>query len=214
MDTSMQKSPRPVTWRARVADKFTRLIEIENVLLLSTLSIFWTMWLWSWLSYGALFLAQRGGRPTEWDNPSLIALGTGSTLGALLMPALSDKVGRRKLIISTSALALASTISSIATNSMHQPGISLLIFLLSFSCFGLAPILCTFITHGSAPEDMVGTATGLTTATGVFTGFVFARPLMSAFGERFGPVAPIKVGLAFLIPLFLLSFLLKEPSKK
>ncbi|MBP1627482.1 MAG: sugar transporter family protein [Holophagaceae bacterium] len=212
MDEPEHELPMSTGWSTRIEDGFTRLIETDNLLLSSVLIAFWAMWIWSWLSFGGSFLTQRHGFIMEGKNTLMITLGAGSTLGALLVPALSDRIGRRKSMIAATVAALAGTIAVVAFPGVHPAGILLALFAMTFAGAGSAPILFSLIPQESSPRGMAGTAVGLITGIGIGVGFAFAHPLMSTFAARFGSSAPIKAGLIFLIPMFLLSFFLKETA--
>lgn len=131
------------------------------------------------------------------------AIGFGSALGTIILPWLSDRFGRKAIMLAGSGIVSFSLIGL----SFSGPDVSRLFFFLFFVMFGnLALITLTVgpLCAEAVPPGLMATATGLVIAAGELFGGGLAPVLAGAVAQRFGiehvlwlPI--VVIGLAFLL---------------
>jgi MFS family permease len=167
-----------------------------------------------WISVSTLFvslfpsyLTDYLGMPATDIGFVLSAVGFGAAAGTITMPALSDFVGRKAVMLACSAvgaLALA------ALMSIHGPALPLflLVFLLFFCEFSLITLTVGPICSETLPPDSRSTASGTVIGIGEIFGGGIAPVLAGAFAIHFGIKfvfwpAIVALTIGFIASLFL-----------
>jgi MFS family permease len=139
------------------------------------------------------------------------AVGIGAVLGGFTLPALSDLLGRKPVLVGACALAcvfLALFMKS-AANAW-----GLFAWLLLFAGFGFSVIYVTVgpLTAESVPPTLVATAIGLITGTGEIIGGAGAPALAGQIAHRIGVTNAYVLALLILAIGFLLTLAVREPA--
>jgi len=137
------------------------------------------------------------------------AIGLGATLGTLLLPWLSDKVGRKPVMalssigVLVSLLLLANTGDSVAV---------LFTFLFSVHFFNNALIALTVgpLCTEAVPATLMATASGLVIAVGELFGGGLAPVIVGQVAERFGIEHVLWLPVAVMAGGFLLCLAIKN----
>lgn len=122
------------------------------------------------------------------------AIGFGASAGTVAMPWLSDRLGRRAVML----LCTAGTACAIVALNQTGPSVALLfafVFIANFFNNGLMVMAIGPLCALSVPPTLIATASGLIIAAGEFFGGGFAILIAGHFAEQFG------IAHLLLIPL-------------
>jgi MFS family permease len=135
------------------------------------------------------------------------AIGFGATLGTIILSALSDRIGRKRVMVICSVGAFLGLIAL----STIGPSISLLfisLFLVNFFNNALITMTVGPIAAESVPRALMATASGVVIATGELLGGGLAPIIAGLVAERFGishvlwlPIATMAVGIILCFSL-------------
>ena len=142
----------------------------------------------------------------------MTGLGVGSLVGTVLWPALSDRWGRKPLMLSG---ALVSAICLWFLPGFTQAGTSMFVcvLLIAFMNAGVIAITIGPMTHLTTPAHLVTTATGLAVGAAEIIGGAFAPALGGSLAEKFGIASVLSLSLwASLLGLLFILVAVKEPS--
>lgn len=139
------------------------------------------------------------------------AIGFGATAGCLVLPAVSDKVGRKPVMI-LSAIATFVFLWLLSRVGAHQGQLFALLFLTHFFNFSLITLTVGPLSAESVPASLMATSSGLVIGIGeIFGGG--AAPILAGFvAERFGIENVLSVALAGLGVGIVSTLLLAETA--
>ena len=139
------------------------------------------------------------------------AVGIGAVLGGFSLPALSDFVGRKPVLVASSALACV-FLTLFMRSGVGAQG--LFLWLLLFAGLGFSVIYVTVgpLTMESVPPAIAATAVGLITGAGEILGGAGAPALAGQIAQRVGVTRTYSLALAILLIGFLLTLAVKEPA--
>jgi MFS family permease len=136
----------------------------------------------------------------------LAGQGLGGFLGMVLVPALSDKLGRKPVMIVALLIDLAALLALM--NIGAEPALLFAaVFVIIFTTSGVVSINVGPLTNASVPPAIAATATGLVVGIGEMVGGAFMPALAGGLAESMGisviiKIAAIAAGLGILIVIF------------
>jgi MFS family permease len=142
----------------------------------------------------------------------MAGLGVGSLVGTVLWPALSDKLGRKPLMLIG---ALVSAVCLWFLPGFTQAGIPffLSVLLIAFMNAGVIAITIGPMTHLTTPVHLVTTATGLAVGAAEIIGGAVAPALGGFLAEQFGIAHVLSMSLGASVLSFLFIWVaVKEPA--
>jgi FSR family fosmidomycin resistance protein-like MFS transporter len=161
---------------------FGSLVKNKTLLMLSIGSSFRSMTQGSLLAFLPLYLAQQLGYSPFWVGACMFALQAAGFAAAPAAGHLSDKIGRRSIMMSTLA------ISAVILFAMAFAGQSLafvvLIAFLGFFLFAVRAVLQAWVLD-AAPKNMGGSAIGFLFATQAIGG-AFGPPISGILADQYG----------------------------
>jgi MFS family permease len=189
-----------------------QMLSVRNVLVCSLVSIFMVAWLVTGFGFLPLYLNQvRGLTPVEASH-IMFALGICAFLGGALVPWLSDRVGRRPVLI---AGCFLSVIGPIAMIWFHGPTI-VLATILFFGWVGncVFPMFMGTIPGESLPRASVATAMGIVVGVGEIFGGVFGPTVAGWLADHtsLGRDAPMLMMIACAVIAGIIALFLKETA--
>jgi predicted MFS family arabinose efflux permease len=141
------------------------------------------------------------------------AIGLGATAGTLLLPWLSDKIGRRPVMALSSAGVFGALL--LLANATNDVGV-LFAFLFMVHFFNNALIALTVgpLCSEAVPTTLMATASGLVIAVGELFGGGLAPVLVGHAAQRFGIAHVLWLPIAAMIAGFLLCLSIQDMRAK
>ncbi|MBB4199893.1 MFS transporter [Rhodoblastus sphagnicola] len=142
----------------------------------------------------------------------LAGMGLGSFIGMVAIPAISDRLGRKPVMLVSLAVEFAALLT------LMQVGASPLalfatIFVATFMNAGVVAITVGPLTHASVPPAIAATATGLVVGVGEIFGGALAPVVAGGLADAMGLPVIIKIGaLAIGLAFFAVLFGVREPD--
>ncbi|WP_255630095.1 MFS transporter [Novosphingobium sp. FKTRR1] len=183
----------------------------RNVLLCALIAIALVSYLVVCWAFMPLFLTKgRGFAPTTMSW-LMATLGFSAAIGSVVVPAISDAIGRRPVMIGFAFLGLI-----LPLGAMFFTGSAWLlaaIFFVGWGLNGLFPMFMATIPAESVDPRLTATLTGLVMGIGEVVGGVLSPFLAGALADRFGLAAPmwLMVGLTIVAGLCALGLIESAP---
>lgn len=169
-----------VTLREAFAHRNVMLCTIISVLLVSYLVVCW--------AFMPLYLTKVGGFQADTMGWLMATLGISASIGSFAVPALSDAIGRRPVMIVFSFLGLAVPVGALYIGSKW--GLAA-VFFVGWGLNGLFPMFMATIPAESVDPRLTATLTGLVMGIGEVLGGVIAPFLAGTLADAYGLSAPL-----------------------
>ena len=142
----------------------------------------------------------------------LAGQGLGSFVGMVAIPAISDRLGRKPVLIVSLAIEFLALIALMGIGANPVP-LFLAIFVATFMNAGAVAITVGPLTNASVPPAIAATATGLVVGVGEIFGGALAPAVAGGLADAMGLPVIIKIGvLAIGVAFFVVLFGVKEPG--
>lgn len=188
------------------------LLRSRNLLLSMAIAALFTAWLTIQNVFLPRYLTGLMGYSPQSMSWLLSLSGFGGLVGGILIPALSDRYGRRTM---TAIAGFASVLVPLALlTTAGQPvmlGIALVVGGLTVGC---APLVCAIIPSESVVPGRVTTAVALSMSTAELVGGVLSPPLAGWAADVWGLRAPFFIDIALALACGLLALALKETARR
>lgn len=189
-----------------------QMLGVRNVLVCSLVSIFMVAWLITGFGFLPLYLNQVRGLSPAVTGQIMGALGVCAFVGGALVPALSDRVGRRPVLI---AGCFLSVIGPMAMLWFHGP-IGILATILFFGWVGncVFPMFMGTIPGESLPRASVATAMGIVVGVGEILGGVCGPIIAGQLADKtsLGRDAPMLMMIFCAVAAGVIALFLKETA--
>ena len=164
------------------------------------------------LTFMKLFLVEIRGFETTFAANLLAVLGLSAVVGSFVVPGLSDRYGRRPIMILTPLLGVLLPLAA-----MYWTGSPILLGL--FFVIGWMPLGCFPLLMATIPSEAVGprnlaTALGLVMGLGEILGGVFGPYGAGLAADAGGLAMPLWIMLALCVCTSALGLLLKESAPR
>ena len=141
----------------------------------------------------------------------LSAIGFGGAAGDVLMPMLSDRIGRKPVMLISTVCAAASLLLLMRQGPAPVP-LFVLLLLNNFFNFALITLTVGPISTESVPPELMASASGVVICTGEIFGGGIAPIIAGGVAERFGIQYILPLAVGGLVVGFFNSCLLKETA--
>ena len=141
----------------------------------------------------------------------LSAIGFGGAAGDVVMPMLSDRIGRKPVMLISTVCAAASLLLLMRQGPAPVP-LFVLLLLNNFFNFALITLTVGPISTESVPPELMASASGLVICTGEIFGGGIAPIIAGGVAERFGIQYILPLAVGGLVVGFFNSCLLKETA--
>jgi MFS transporter, ACS family, hexuronate transporter len=191
-------------YRAAFADRNVRLCALISILLVSHAVIGW--------AFLPLLLTTTRGFDPNTMGWMMATLGVSASVGGFVAPAVSDRFGRKPVMIIVPVLSLALPLGAIYFNGSHW--LLAVIFFIGWSLNSLFPLVMATIPSESVDSRHMATVLGLVMGVGEVFGGVLGPFLAGSIADRFGLLAPVWIMLGLCIAIGLLSLGLRETAPR
>ncbi|MDR7152031.1 MFS family permease [Hydrogenophaga palleronii] len=160
------------------------------------------------------YLTDHVGLSLDQMGLVLAGIGVGSCAGMVVVPAVSDKVGRKPVIVAALLIELLAIGALIAV--ARAPGeLFAALFVATFMNAGVVAINVGPLTSGSVPPHLVATATGIVVGLGEIVGGAIAPAVAGALAHSMGiTVIPLIALASVAVGLMVVVFGVREPEKR
>lgn len=188
-----------------LADRNVQICVALSVLLVSYLVVCWV--------FMPLYLTQAKGMSPESMGWLMGVLGISATLGSFVITALSDRFGRRPLLICMPLLGVILPLGALYFDG--SVWVLAAIFFFGWGFNGTLPLFMATVPSESVDPRLVATALGLSMGSGELIGGVLAPSLTGMVADSYGLTAPmwIMVVLAVLAGLCAMGLRETAPSQ-
>jgi ACS family hexuronate transporter-like MFS transporter len=190
--------------RGALAERNVVICAAQGVLLVSYLVLCW--------AFMPLYLTQVRHYDASTMGWLMGTLGISATIGAFAISALSDRVGRRPLLIIMPLIAVI-----LPLGAMYYEGSVwglAAIFFVGWGVNGIFPLFMGTVPSESVSPRHMATALGVCMGTGEILGGVLAPSLAGSLADRVGLQAPLWMMLGVTIAGALLAFGLRETAPR
>ena len=149
----------------------------------------------------------------EGMSQMMIGLGLGSLIGTVILPALSDRWGRKPLMVIGTLISVV-CVAWLPTVQVAGMELFAVIFLISFMNAGVIAITIGPLTHLTTPAHLVGTATGVGVGAAEMIGGAIAPAIAGAMAQHIGIEKVLTQSLVVsVISLLVILVAVKEPQE-
>ena len=134
-----------------------------------------------------LYLAQTRGFEESTMSWLMGTLGISATIGSFVVSGISDRIGRRPVMIAMPFLALLLPFSVLYYGG--SPAILAAIFFVGWGVVGIFPLFMATVPSESVDPRYTATALGLAMGSCEILGGVFGPPIAGALNDAFGMTA-------------------------
>jgi len=190
--------------RAALAERNVVICMLMAILLVSYLVVCW--------QFMPLFLTRVRHYDTGTESWLMGTLGISATVGAFLVSGLSDRIGRRPLMIAMPLIGVVLPLGALFfTGSVW---LLAALFFVGWGLNGVFPLFMATVPSESVDPHLRATVLGLCMGTGEVLGGV-ASPFFAGYAaDRVGLAAPVWMMLAFAVGGFLLALGIRETAPR
>jgi MFS transporter, ACS family, hexuronate transporter len=182
----------------------------RNIILCSIISISMVGWLITGISFYPLYLVREFGANPAVMSEMMSALGLGGLIGAFLIPYLSDRLGRRAVILATVLLGAVAPVLLIGR--VRDESLMTAAFFITMLAGGTFPLFMAVVPTESVSRSGAPVAIGLIQGLGESIGGV-AMPLVAGIAaDSFGLSAALVTVIACVVVAAIASLRLLETA--
>ena len=183
-------------------------LKVRNVVVSILLVISFFVWDWSWLSFGTTYFTTGQGFTDAVSGNIMAVFGLGGFFGCIIMPRISDKVGRKTLPPYAGAISFVMTLLIIFFP--HGAVMySVLLFIAAFFIWGVLPSIMLAMPSESVKPEWVASALGLVLGFGEVIG-ISSTSFLGAIGDATNLTTMMFVASFGCIAFIIISFFIKE----
>ena len=203
--------PRPVGDTGLLQSRHGRSVEgrlvrgaLLGVLLVSYLVLCWT--------FMPLYLTRVRGYDAQTMSWVMGALGISATLASTAIPALSDRMGRRPMMIVMPLLAVILPLGALFSTG-PAAGLAA-IFFVGWTITGLFPLFMATVPSESVSAGHIATALGICMGSSEILGGVLSPVIAGYAADRYGLGAPLWIMLGLALASVLVALGVRETAPR
>ena len=208
-----EPQPKPAldTHHARPAfSDYFSVLRYRNMWLCCLASAGFIAWLFLMNVFAPLYITQAAHQSATTAGFLLGAGGLGSFFLGLLLPGLSDRFGRRPILMLMAVMCTVVPLALLVPPLYSVPWVLALILLLTNAGQGVASLVMVLVPTESVPPQFAATSIGLATLVGEIFGATAAPTLGGALAERHGLATPLWMSALGSATIFIVALFLRE----
>jgi predicted MFS family arabinose efflux permease len=158
-------------------------------------------WWFATLPFISKYFVETQGMSADQMGKTMGLLGVSGLVSSIIVPALSDKIGRKPVLLVAISIGI---LYPFAVYFLNGSGLQLPAMFITYCMMGTIPIIAAVIPSATVPEHLKAKAIGLVTAIGEIVGGVLIPALAGILSDSIDPSAFLWVssGLAVLAVFF------------
>jgi len=185
--------------------------KVRNVWLCTAIASLYMTVLFVFSTFVALYLTKVVGLPLTTVGMIVSGWGLGGFLGMIIMPSLSDRVGRRPMVVCCAGV-YGLLMLLFAFSHASAPVMFSILLVAGLFGFGIAPLTLSIIPSESVHANQAGAAVGVPTAVSELVGGVLMPIVAGGLADAYGLSVPMMiVGVVSLVSA-LIGLLLVETA--
>ena len=188
------------------------LLRSRNLLLSMAIASLFTAWITIQNVFLPRYLTELMGYTPQTMSWMLSLSGLGGLVGGILIPALSDRFGRKPMTVLTGFASVLVPLALLTVAS--APAMLGIAFVVGGLVVGCAPLVCAIIPSESVAPGRVTTAVALSMCSAELVGGVLSPPLAGLAADAWGLRAPFYLDIILALACGLLALALKETVKR
>lgn len=171
-------------------------------------------WLFALNVFAPVYITEVAHQPATTAGFLLGASGLGSFFLGFLLPSLSDRVGRKPILLAMAAASAVVPLAFLVPALYLYPLLLAAIVFIANTGQGIASLVMVLVPTESVPAQFRATSIGLTTLVGETMGATGAPLLAGALAENHGLALTMWLAAAGSAVLFLAALFVREPARQ
>jgi predicted MFS family arabinose efflux permease len=188
------------------------ILRYRNIWLCCLAAAGFVSWLFLTNVFAPLFLTKQASMTPTTAGFLLGASGLGSFFIGFLFPALSDRLGRKPVLLLMGVMSTVVPLAMLSGFLQGSPWLLAAILFVTNAGQGLATLIMVLVPTESVPPQFAATSIGLATLVGEFFGATAAPVIGGALAESHGLATPLWMAAAGTGVVILAAMFLKETA--
>ncbi|WP_084356092.1 MFS transporter [Novosphingobium lentum] len=186
---TLREPPQDVSHEAHPTVSLREAFRHRNVVLCALIAILLVSYLVVCWAFMPLFLTKVRGFAPETMGWLMATLGISAGIGSFVVPAISDAIGRRPVLVFFSFLGVTLPLGALYFNGSTV--VLAAIFFFGWGLNGVFPLFMATIPSESVDPRLTATLTGVVMGTGEVLGGVLSPFIAGAAADKWGLTAPV-----------------------
>lgn len=211
MLAKLMREPKKMTVKrdAQKSAPLTSVLKFRNIWVTTVIGSLFQTGLFVFSTFVALYLTQVAGLSLSTTGLIVSGWGFGGFIGMIAVPALSDRWGRKPVLVTCATIYGLLMLTFALSHSGPWVMFSIL-FAAGIFGFGIAPLFLAVIPSESVPSNMTGAAVGVPTGVSELIGGVLMPVIAGGLADLYGLAVPMMVvGAVSLAAAFTGLFLIE-----
>ncbi|HKW25971.1 MAG TPA: MFS transporter [Terriglobales bacterium] len=185
-------------------------LRYRNMWLCCLASAGFISWLFLMNVFAPLYITQAAHQAATTAGFLLGAGGLGSFFLGLLLPGISDRLGRKPILLLMAVMCTVVPLALLLPALYSVPWVLAAILFLTNAGQGVASLVMVLVPTESVPPQFAATSIGLATLVGEIFGATVAPTLGGALAERHGLATPLWMSALGSAAIFVVALFLRE----
>jgi predicted MFS family arabinose efflux permease len=199
--------------KAELAD-FLSLLRYRNVWCCALGAAGFISWLLLQNLFGPLYITEVAHQPATTAGFLMGAGGAGSLVIGFIAPSLSDRIGRRRVLMVMGGLSFILPLALLAKPLYEHLWVLAAVLFLSHGGQAIAALMVALVPAESVPKMLAASAIGFVTLVGEIIGGTLAPFIGGALAQTYGLEVPLLMASLGALVCVLAAFLLREPGQE